>query len=94
MVDDNHLFLMGRDSSTTSLFHMFKVSYNPSSYDWANMITCSSDCSPRLSESIMSNDNSRIYSLFPLESPAYLYFVTLNVTDGGVIGSRYKSSSS
>ena len=31
MVDDNHLFLMGRDSSTTSLFHMFKVSYNPTS---------------------------------------------------------------
>ena len=89
---DSHLFLMGKDDSTVTLFHLFKINFTTSSYDWANKITCSSDCSPYLAESILSSDYSRIYSMFTLETPAYLYFITLNATSGSIIGSRYRSS--
>ena len=92
MFDDNQLFLMGKDTSTSPSFHLYKINFSTNSYTWAKRIIWSSICSPYLSESILSNDNSKIYSLFPLESPAYLYFITLNSYDGSVIDSRYRSS--
>ena len=92
MLTDSTLFMMGKDTSTVTLFHLFMITFTTSSYNWANKITCSSDCLHFLSESILSNDNLKIYIMFPLESPAYLYFITLNSTSGSIIGSRYKSS--
>ena len=92
MLADSQLFLMGKDDSIVTRLHLFKITFTTSSYDWTNKITCSLDCSLYLSESILSSDYSKIYSMFPLENPAYLYFITLNATSGSIIGSRYRSS--
>ena len=84
--------LMGKDASTSTLFHMYMINFISSSYNWANTISCSTDCSFNLQESIKSSDNSKIYSLLPLELSPNAYFITLNSTNGSVIGSRYRSS--
>ena len=91
-INDNQILLMGKNVSIITIFHIYKVNFSTVNYDWANSITCSSDCKIFLSESILSYDNSTIYSIFPLESPAYLYFISMNATNGSIIGSRYRSS--
>ena len=92
MLNDNQLFLMGQDISTTTLLHIFKVTFSIAIYNWASQISCSSDCSPTYAESLQNSDSSKIYSLFLLESSSYAYFISLNATDGNAVGSRYKSS--
>ena len=92
MLNDDQLFLMGNDAFTPTLFHMYMINFITNSYNWANTISCSTDCSYYLQESIQSSDNSKIYSLFLLELNPNVYFITLNSTDGKVIGSRYQSS--
>ena len=92
MLSDYLLFLMGKDASTSTLFHTYMINFSTNSYNWANTISCSTDCSYYLQESIESSDNSKIYSLFFLELSPNAYFITLNSTDGSAIGSRYKSS--
>ena len=44
------------------------------------------------SDSILSNDGLKIYSMLTYGSSKYLYFITLNNSDGQIINSRYKSS--
>ena len=92
MLSDDLLFLTGKDTSTSALFHMYMISFISNSYNWANTISCSTDCSYYLRESIQSSDDSKIYSLFLLELSPNAYFITLNSTNGKAIGSRYKSS--
>ena len=92
MLSDDQLFLTGKDASTSTLFHTYMINFSTNSYSWANTISCSTDCSNYLQESIQSSDNSKIYSLFILELSPNAYFITLNSTDGKAIGSRYKSS--
>ena len=75
MLNDDQLFLMGKDSSTTSLFHMYMINFSTNSYSWANTISCSAECSYYLRESIQSSDNSKIYSLFLLELNPNAYFI-------------------
>ena len=90
--NNDYLFLIGKDISTVTQFHMYKVSFSYSSYYWGKKLSWISDCSPSSSESLLSSDESKIYSLFILESTPYAYFVTLSSIDGSVVGSRYKSS--
>ena len=92
MLSDGQLFLTGKDTSTSTLFHMYMINFISNSYNWANTISCSTDCSYYLRESIQSSDDSKIYSLLLLELSPNAYFITLNSTDGSAIGSRYKSS--
>ena len=92
MLSDNQLFLMGKDISTSTLFHMYMIHFSTNSYSWANTISCSTNFFIYLQESIQSSDNSKIYSLFLLELSPNAYFITLNSTDGKAIGSRYQSS--
>ena len=92
MLNDNQLFLMGQDISTTTLFHIFKVTFSTKTYNWGSQISCSSDCSPTYAESLQNSDSSKIYSLFLLASSPYAYFISLNATDGSAVDSRYKSS--
>ena len=94
MLNDDQLFLMGQDISSLTLLHMYKITFSTGSYNWVNMISCPTDSTPYWSESIQNSDSSKIYSLFMLENIAYAYFITFNSTDGSVVGSRYKSSTS
>ena len=92
MLSDDQLFLMGQDISSLTLLHMYKITFSTWSYNWANKISCPTDSTSNLSESIQNSDSSKIYSLFMLENIAYAYFISFNSTDGSVVGSRYKSS--
>ena len=92
MLNDDLLFLMGKDESSSTLFHTYMINFSTNSYSWANTISCSTDCSINLQESIESSDNSKIYSLLLLELSPNAYFITLNSTNGKAIGLRYKSS--
>ena len=92
MLNDDQLFLMGQDVSTLTLFHIYKITFNTGAYNWAKQISWSSDWAPSFAESILNSDNSKIYSLFLLESNPYAYFITLNATDGSAVDSRYKSN--
>ena len=83
---------MGQDTTNNALLHIFKITFSSNIYNWANKIICTSKCALSITESIFSNDHSKIYSLFNLENPSYQYFITQNETDGSVIGSRYRSS--
>ena len=47
------------------------------------------------SETLLSStDSTKLYSFFTYGSSKYAYFATLNATNGNVIGSRFKSSTS
>ena len=92
MLSDDQLFLTGKDSSTSTLFHTYMINFSTNSYSWANTISCSTDYSYYLQESVQSSDNSKIYSLFFLELSPNAYFITLNSTDGKPIGSRYNGA--
>ena len=92
MIVDSQFFILGLDQSTPNL-HMYKITFGNTNADWANSITCSSGTwTLSQSESLLSTDKSKIYSFFTYGSNLYLYFVTLLVSDGSVIGSRFKSS--
>ena len=91
-LNDDQLFLMGKDALTSTLFHIYMINFSMNSYSWANTISCLTDCFYYLQESIESSDNSKIYSLFFLELNPNAYFITLNSTNGKAIGSRYQSS--
>ena len=41
---------------------------------------------------IDSTDSTKIYTVFSYGSTSYVYFLSINATNGDVIGSRYKSS--
>ena len=90
--DDDYVFLMGQDTANNALLHIFKITFSSNVYNFANKIICTSNCALSNTESILSSDSSKIYSLFNLENPSYQYFITQNETDGSVIGSWYRSS--
>ena len=45
------------------------------------------------SETLIDNtDSSKLYTMLIYGATKYVYFVSMNITNGDVIGSRYKSS--
>ena len=90
-LSDNQFFFIATDS-TTSL-HFWKLTFGSSAIDWSKTMTCSvGSCTSTNFESLLSSDSSKIYSIYAYGNPQYLYFITLNSTDGSVIGTRYKST--
>ena len=93
MMSQFKFFLIGIDLSFN--LHMYKITFSATSVDWAKKIISTGAWSIDYSESLLSTDGSKIYSLFPYGiSPRYLYFFTLAVSDGSVSNTRYKSTSS
>ena len=92
MINNSQLFMLGSDSTLFSL-HFYKTTFGKTSVDVATQIACPGGMRTAFySESLVSNDGSKIYSFFIYGSTQYLFFVTFNSTDLSIIESRYKSS--
>ena len=90
MLSDLSLFGLGYYSTNYDL-HLNKITFGAATTDWSNKIQWYSsywDWGP--GESFKSNDNSKIYSFFVYGNPRSAYFITFNLSDGNVIGSKYK----
>ena len=93
-IDDNQLFLIGNEPSSAYTLHYYKITFGDVSVDWANKISWTGGSwSASNSESLLSSDNSLIYTFATFGSTQYLYFITFSTSTGNVVGSRYKSSS-
>ena len=94
-ISDSQLFVLGVASASPYPLHMYKITFNSSSVNWANQIAWTSGTwSTSLSESVLSSDGSTIYSFFTFgaSSTSNLYFCGQTLSDGNVIATRYKSS--
>ena len=92
LITNTQLLMFGFTNSSPYPMHMLKVTFGATSPDWANtMAWGSGTCSTYYSESLLSSDSTKIYSIFSFQN-WNLYITSFNVTDGSVIGSRYKSS--
>ena len=93
MISQTQFLILGSDPYSPYNLHMYKITFNNTSVDWANMMVCSSGTwSVNSSESLLSEDGSTIYSLFTFGSTLYLYFASFSTSNGSVISNRYKSS--
>ena len=87
------LFFIGTDTTTPYPLRFYKVTFGQTAVDWESKMLCSSATwSTHPSESLISNDNSKIYIIFMYGNPWFIYFASFNVTNGNIIGTRYKSS--
>ena len=94
-LSDSQLFFISLDNSSPSNLHMCKVAFGSTSVDWAKMIMCpTSSWNSYTGETLMSSDGSVMYTFFLYGDTAamYAHFVSLNPSSGGVIGTRYISS--
>ena len=95
MVSNSQFFVLGSSSASPYNLQIYKITYLSTSVDWANQITCTSGTwTAAYSESLLSSDQSTIYSFFAFGSTQYLYFAGLSVTGGSMVTTRYKSSTS
>ena len=95
MVSNSQFFVLGVPSASPYNLQIYKITFLSTSVDWANQITCTSGTwSASNSESLLSSDQSTIYSFFAFGSTRYLYFAGLSVTGGSVTTTRYKSNTS
>ena len=94
MLSDSEIFLLGMGAiASPHPLQMLKLTFGRSSTDWINKINWSSRTwASDLSESLLSDDKSKIYSFFIFGNPNYMYFVSFSVTTGSVSSNRYKSS--
>ena len=93
MINDSQFFISGYEPASTYHFHMYKVTFGNTAVDWANKVSwASGTCDAGYSSSILNFDGSLIYSLYAFGSTRYLYFISLSITDGSIVDSRYKSS--
>ena len=92
MISDDQLFLLAPDVTSPSPLTFFKITFGGLSADWGNIMPCSSvSCSASNSESLLSADKTKIYSLFAYDyTPIYISFVTFNSDDGRIVDISYK----
>ena len=93
MINDNQLFLTGNEPASTYHLLMYKITFGNTAVDWANKVSWTSGAwSTGYVASIMSTDGTQIYNLYTFGVTRYLYFAGFSITNGSVVGSRYKSS--
>ena len=90
-ISDSQMFFDGLDASNNLLY--YKVTVGSTAVDWANKVAwASGPWSASKAEAILSSDGTQIYSFATFGSSRSLYFVTFRLSDGSVVGNRYKSS--
>ena len=93
MVSPTQFFLLGADISSPYTLHIYKITFGSTAVDWANKQGCSSGTWVVFySESLLSSDNSTLYSFYSYGPVKYLYFAAFSVSSGSVSNIRYKSS--
>ena len=91
--NDNQYFFVGDGPSSPYNLQLYKVTIGNTAVDWAAQISWSSGTwSSSDSDSILSSDQSILYSIFIFGSTSRLYLNKLNPSNGSVIGTRYRSS--
>ena len=92
MITDTQFFVLGAYSGGGGYIKFIMLRFNNTIEDWRSQMSWSSWYS-QVSESIFSTNKSKIYIFFTAgTNPLYLYFATLNTSDGTTINARYKSS--
>ena len=88
-------FIIGKVTSDSSADLVFmRVTYGSTSIMWSNSISCpSTGCYDESTEGVLSEDNSKFYSIRVYGvNPYYALFNSFNASDGTVIGNRYVSN--
>ena len=94
-ISDTQLFFLSLEPTSPYNLQMYKVTYGNTAVDWANRIMCpSTSWNSDWGETLMSSDNSIIYSVFLFgdTSNMYSHFVSINSNNGIITGTRYISS--
>ena len=94
MISDTELFWITK--TTTPYNAVFiKFTFANTSADWAKQMSCSlSNWIINPSESLLSTDKSKIYTLFAyVQSDYNIYFSSFQTSSGAIVGYRYKSTS-
>ena len=90
-ISDSQMFFDGLDASNNLIY--YKVTVGSTAVDWANKVAwASGSWSASKAEAILSSDGTQIYSFATFGSSISLYFVTFRLSDGSVVGNRYKSN--
>ena len=93
MISDTQFFVVGAGPSAPYDLHMYRLTFSNTSVDWSNKIACASGTwTSDLSESILSADGLTIYTFINFGLSLHLYFASLSVSTGSIVGTRYKSS--
>ena len=93
-ITDTEFFWISFDNSINVVF--VKFTFTNTSADWTRKMTSSAGSgSLGHSESLMSRDKSKIYSLlsYSASSPSNIYLTIFKTSDGTILGSRYQSNS-
>ena len=94
MISDNQFFFVYANSNSQPM-RFIKFTFGSTSTDWSNKIAWTfSSWSVSASESLISKDKTKIYSIFifGVSSAKYMYMTTFDTSSGKVVDSRYKSS--
>ena len=93
MFSKSQFFILGNDNLAPYNLYFYKITFGNTAVDLASIMSCSSGVwSAFYSENVLSNDATKIYSLFIYGATQYLFIVPFNATDLTVIGTIYKSS--
>lgn len=91
----DQFFFITAETSLPNYLWLYKATYGSTSTTWSSKWTSpSASSSQDRSEAVLSSDSSQIYAFFTYGDLIYMFFVTLNATNGNIIGSRYKSNES
>ena len=94
MLNSNQFVIAGDQSSSEQSLHYYKFTFGNTNTDWANKILWTvGTWETKFGEQLLSSDNQKIYSIIDYGATALtnIYFMTFNLADGAVIGSRYVS---
>ena len=95
MINDNQVFASGCDPNSPRHVHFLKITVGNTPVDWSTRMNWdNTGWHLDYSEWQLDNSSTYIYSLieFYNSSTHYLYFLTFYVSDGSLVGSRYRSS--
>ena len=93
MLSAETFFFVGLDPNNFNL-HFYKAGFGGNSIVWGNKINWNLALwSVSYSESLISEDSSKIYSFVSFGgTPLNMYFTTFSAIGGNVVGNRYKSN--
>ena len=95
MINDTELFWITETKNFNSYDLMFiEFTYtNAPTSNWANILRCSNYCMLGTSESLISTDKSKIYTLFGHDkSHWYVSLTVFNSSNGSIVGNKYESN--
>ena len=79
-IADGQFYFVGIDPTSSYPLHLNKITFGNSAADWSYKMTCwSGSWSASESDSVLSSDGLKIYSVFNYGPSSLMFFVTLNL---------------